>query len=94
MSILTANEHTVLPEKQDENRVNSKMNLDIYNTEIKQEQSNTKVWMPNILIEPLSMFIQSSRSNEGVWVKHKCEKASSQSIVVIVLSHYKNIDLR
>ena len=89
MPTLPANEHTVLPQNRDENSVNSKMNLDMYNTEIKQEQRNTRVWQPNILIEPLSMFIQKSKSNKSV-----CEKASSQSIVVIVLSHYKNIDLR
>ena len=89
MTTLTANEHTVLPQKRDENSGNIQMNLDMYNTATKQEQRNQRLWQPNILIEPSSMSIQTSRSNEIV-----CKKASSQSIVVIVLSHYKNIDLR
>ena len=62
-----------------------KTTLDISNIDILQQKSIRTNWYPKYLIDPT----KHSHLNISI-----CKNSTSQSIVVMVLSSYQNIDLR
>ena len=81
--------NVLLSETNAKENVQNDLHVDRSSIVVEHKRSNENLWHPNFAIKPLSGSKDEINPNKSV-----CKNATDKSVVVIVLSDYKNIELR